>query len=230
MLYVFTGSDTVRARQQAHVLLDTLPSPLRITAEDYTLSTLMSYIESVSLFGEPEPLVLDMVGTADGALEDIISAASGLAESERVFVLIEGKIPAAGARALKKYAKKYTEVEGVERKDERFNTFLLGDALLRKDKKSLWVLLARARMAGVSPEEVAGTLAWQLKAARLALLSMSAAEAGLKEFPYKKAKSARTHFKAEELEQLSTSLMSLYHEGHLGKDMEVALERFVLRL
>jgi hypothetical protein len=83
---------------------------------------------------------------------------------------------------------------------------------------------------GLSAEEIIGTLWWQLKTLRLAMLTKSAEEAGVKDFPYNKAKRALKNFKDGEIETLSLRLLNLYHDGHAGKcDIDLALEEWVLR-
>ena len=100
---------------------------------------------------------------------------------------------------------------------------------LKRIKKNLWMLLQEARLAGLRPEEIAGMLWWQLKAMRIAAVSSSAVEAGMKEYPFKKASGALRNFSEGEIELLSKGLLSLYHEGHQGlRDMELALEEWVL--
>jgi hypothetical protein len=66
---------------------------------------------------------------------------------------------------------------------------------------------------------------------RLAALTNSATEAGMKDYPYRKAKQALQKFSPEELLHLSHSLLELYHQGHKGVvDLQVGLERWVLKL
>ena len=91
--------------------------------------------------------------------------------------------------------------------------------------------MVAARQAGVSAEEVIGILWWQLKTLRLAAVTKSAPEAGMKDFPYNKAKRALGNFSDGELETLSHSVLRVYHDGHAGKtDIDFALEQFVLSL
>jgi hypothetical protein len=93
------------------------------------------------------------------------------------------------------------------------------------------VLLQEARQSGLREEEIIGMLWWQLKSLRLALVTNSADEAGMKEFPYTKAKRALSTFAPGEVVLLSQSLLELYHAGHSGQsDMDVALEEWVLTL
>jgi hypothetical protein len=66
---------------------------------------------------------------------------------------------------------------------------------------------------------------------RLAERTKSAEEAGQKPFVYSKAKRALSAFKEGELDSISRDLLSIYHDGHLGKrDIDLALERWVLTL
>jgi hypothetical protein len=107
----------------------------------------------------------------------------------------------------------------------------MSDALAVKDKRSLWLLLQEAKAGGMSAEEIVGILSWQLKSIRLAAMTKNFTEAGMKEYPYKKAKSALNIFKIEEVEQKAHDLIKLYHAGHRGeRDMDLALEEWVLRL
>jgi len=72
---------------------------------------------------------------------------------------------------------------------------------------------------------------WQLKALRLAKQTSSASEAGMKDFPYNKAKRALAKFSEGEVEKLAQSLLEVYHDGHAGvRDMETSLEEWILRL
>ncbi len=105
------------------------------------------------------------------------------------------------------------------------------EALATKDKRKLWVLLQEARLAGQRDEDIIGLLWWQLKALRLAKITRNADEAGMKEFPYSKAKRALGKFGDGEVEKLSHSLLELYHDGHAGRrDMDMALEEWVLSI
>jgi hypothetical protein len=70
---------------------------------------------------------------------------------------------------------------------------------------------------------------WQLKTLRLAELTQSADEAGVKSFPYDKAKRSLSKFAPGEVVALSESLLRLYHDARAGKrDLILALERWVL--
>jgi DNA polymerase III delta subunit len=172
--------------------------------------------------------VLDELMVDAAARAELIDGAEVLAASPHTVVVIEGKLLAADTKVLKEHATTWYESKAAE--SQRFNPFSMADALAKKDKKTLWLLLSRAREAGLAPEEIIGTLFWQLKAMRLAKLVASAAEADMKDFPFNKAKSAARNFSVSELTLLSDALVEVYHEGHLGTDINLALEQWVLKV
>jgi DNA polymerase III delta subunit len=232
MLYVFSGSDTILTRKRAHDAIAKEASSgatvRTFLPETYEVGAVQSVLQSTSLFGGRECVVFDTVSDAAGALEEMVEGAEGLAGSPHTVVVIEVKLSADHAKVLKKYAEEWFESKAPE--SERFNPFSLADALAKRDKKTLWLLLMRARSAGLSPEEIIGTLFWQLKSLRLTRVTQSAAEADMKDFPYTKAKAAVKQFSPQDLERLSHTLVTLYHEGHLGTNIDLALEKWVLTI
>lgn len=232
MLYVFSGNDVVVVREKAHTQIAKLEAgglgARRIEAEHYATGVLPSLAESVSLFGVPEIIILDTLSDVAGALEDIVAHAEILSRSVNTFVILENKILGTSAKELKTHAKEYIVCDSAK---QTFNIFSLSEALAQKDKKSLWLSLLRARENGCKVEDIIGTLSWQLKSLRLARLCTTAEEAGMKDFPFRKAQRANTKFSTKELQDLSLSLVTLYHEGHAGiVDIDLALEKWVLSI
>lgn len=232
MLYVFSGGDIIETRKRAHECIaqrEAEGATVRtVLGETYEHGVVSSVSQSASLFGGTECVVFDTFGDNTDAFSELVEHIEILKDSPHAVVVIEGKLSADDAKVFKQHAKEFVETKaGVK---EFFNAFSMADALAKKDKKMLWVLFTRAQNAGLSPEEIVGTLFWQLKAIRLSKVTKSAGEADIKDFPYNKAKSAGKNFTAEELERLSEELITLYHEGHLGSDMSLSLERWVLRV
>lgn len=232
MLYVFSGNDAVGVRKDAHAFIETYEVrgvPVeRITSENYSAGQILELAFSRPLFGEEVLVVLDTPSEEEGMFEECLSMAQALAEAPHTFVVLEKKLSATENRTLKKHAKEYHDVQG-EILNERFNTFSLADALSKRDKKLLWVLYMRAKMAGIAPEEIIGVLFWQVKSLRLAQNTKSAGAAGMKDFQYRKVKSAAAKFSTSDLNNLSRSLIDIYHKGHRGEvDIETALEKFLL--
>lgn len=232
MLEVYYGNDTekVRAKVQARVaaLKQSGVEVSMIDADGFTPGVLRDAVGANSLFGEALGFVLDMPSVDAELAEETKEQLAAMAESVHAFLVLEGPLLAA---AKKPYAKHAATIEEFKKAaDQRFNTFALADALASKNKKQLWLLLQEARAVGEKAEGMIGILWWQLKALRLAALTGSAAEAGMKDFPYNKAKRSLAKFGEGEVEKLSASLLALYHDGHAGMvDIDDALEEWVLR-
>ncbi len=233
MLRVYFGNNAVEARKTAFDFADTeLESGKTletIDVDNYEPGIFADAAGGASLFGGEVLYVIDTPSLKSEMYEDVLNNLEHFATSLHIFVVIEGPLLAPERKKFEKYAESLEEFKAGAA--ERFNTFALADALARKDKKSLWLLYSEARMSGIPLEEIAGVLWWQLKTLRLASLTRSASEAGVKDFSYNKAKRALGKFAGGELEKLSHSLLSLQHESRLGRcELDIALERFVLGL
>jgi DNA polymerase III delta subunit len=235
MLYVFYGDDRQRVRAAADLLIDSLReregdlTVERIEGEGYESGRLANLAAAASLFGGKKLYLIDVPTEALELWGEVLREAGVLQESEHHFIILERPLVVADKKQLQKAA--ITIEEYKAEKVDRFNTFSLADALARKDKKNLWILLQDATKAGIKTEEAIGILWWQLKTMRLAAKTKSATEAGVKEFSYTKAKRALAVFAPGEIEVLSRKLLQLYHDGHMGKcDIDLALEEWVLRM
>lgn len=232
MLAVFYGNDAIRARAaaQAYASNQSGDEPVtRIEAGEYQPGRLRAAAGEVPLFGGPAAYLID-AAIPDAVLrEELEAALPALAESANRFVVIEGPLLAAAVKRYRPHAAEMQEYKKAAA--ARFNNFALADALLRRDKRALWLLLAEARRRGAADEEIVGILWWQLKTLRLSSLAPSAAAAGLADNSYQKAKRALPQFPAGELERLSHALIALVHDSRLGGSaLDLALERWVLRL
>lgn len=233
MLEVYFGNDTDAVRQHALKRSAALKAAgvevSTVTGDQYQSGMLRDAVGANSLFGGALGFVVDTPSSEVDLQTEVTEQLEAMAASEHVFVVIEGPLLAAAKKPYQKHAATLEEFKKAA--SERFNTFAMADALATKNKKQLWLLLQQARQAGESAEAVIGILWWQLKTLRLAALTGSATEAGLKDFPYNKAKRALGGFAPGELEQLSQSLLKVYHDGHAGQVViDDALEAWVLRV
>ncbi len=233
MITVFYGTDTLTIRQAARDRLATLVDQgyqMEQFSDDVpTTADIARMVGSVSLFGAASVYLLDQPSDSEEFWEAILASVTDLLHSSNHLIIIE--------RGLLAPAKKKLGIPGVEMHEcmatvakSSFDPFLINDALLAKDKKSLWVLLQRARLQGIPVEETIGILWWQLKSLRLVAMSASAAMAGMKSYPYDKTKRSLRNFKPGEVESLSRTLLRVYHDGRGGvKDIDNALEEWVLQ-
>lgn len=230
MLQIFCGNDPIQVRQKAFAFIakrEEKGARLQgVDVDTYEKGVVADAVGALSLFGGETVYLFDTPSedeTFDTEVHELLEA---LSESPTQFVVIEGPLLAAQKKAYEKYG---VLEEYKASAKERFNAFALADALSRRDKKTLWMGLCDAKREGLSAEEIIGTLWWQLKTLRLALHTKTAEEAGMKDFPYNKAKRALSNFKEGELEKLSHALLAVYHQGHMGEvDIDLALEKWCL--
>ncbi len=233
MLYVYFGNDVVQVREKAFAFVRTLTVDdtlvTHITPERYEEGMIIDLAQGSSLFSSTQVCVVDTLSDDSEILESALKHLEEMQMSTNHFVVIETSLNASNKKKIEVHAEKIEELTA--EKIEKFNAFSLTDAFLRRDKKSLWILLIEAWKNGLKNEEIIGVLMWQVKVLRLAERTKSAEEAGQKEYVYNKAKRALSLFKKGELDAISRRLLTIYHDGHLGRhDTSLALERWALTL
>jgi len=233
MLSLYFGNDVVAARGAALKAVDEIVSESgarlnKIESGSFARGLLSDMLGATSLFGGTELYLIDTPSEDVEFYNEIISVLSEMSASANHFLVIENSLLAAEKKKFEKWA---TVMEEFKKTAETpFNVWAMADALAQRDKKSLWVLLQDAKRAGLVAEEIIGTIWWQLKNLRLAMMAKSAVEAGMKDFPFNKAKRALSNFKPGEIEILSRDLLEVYHNGHGGvRDIDEGLEEWVLR-
>ena len=229
MIAVFYGGDRIKAGKAAGVFIAKQKADEIISFDEITAdaATLLSHAGQAALFGGNKLIKCDGVFEREDVQEAILKNLGSFSKSLNIFVFIESSLDAETGKRLKKYANAFEEYRAAKKK-EAFNIFSLAEALGRRDKKSLWVLLVKALRAGKPPEEIAGTLFWQLKV--LYILSQGGGTT-LNPFVMSKGKANLRNWKREELLDLSYKLINGYHAAHRGRgDLAIAHERFALSI
>ncbi|MEN9614264.1 MAG: hypothetical protein RLZZ347_571 [Candidatus Parcubacteria bacterium] len=251
MIYLLYGEDTVSARAKAHELIAVLQkkkpnaSFFTMMAEHCDASRLQEFAGGQGLFEQKYIVFLDRVLETAEAKEAFLDCVKAISESDNIFVMLEGKLDKATLTKIEKKAEKVQEfvfsagakVASKSAAGDRpatipeFNIFVLSDALGKKDKKSLWVFYQKALLSDTPPEEISGTLFWQVKSMLTARVSNTALESGLNPFVFQKSKAYEKNYPGDSLRELSEKLVSIYHDAHRGKgDFAIALERLILSL
>jgi len=248
MIHLFYGENTGKAREKFHEFLDGFfaknpDAPLfEMNAESWSEEKFEELLASQGLFGGGSVIVFDSLLQDVDAEGTILENLKEMKESPNLFVIIEGKLTKVIAERIAKKAETAEEffAEKTAKKIE-FDRFALSDALGRRSKKDAWVLFQKSLDAGGVAEEIHGMLFWQVKSMILATSSKTAGEAGLNPFVFRKSLTFAKNFTEEELKDLSSRLVSIYHEARrgglpavarnpaaqAGDELSIALEKFV---
>lgn len=228
MLIVFYGNDKVRLLSSVRdfILKADFDEQISFDDSNVQIEEILAISEQNALFGGRKIVKLDSTLEDERFKEIFFKNLENFKKSENLFVLLENSLLAGDLKKLRGISESIQEFKLQEKRGEKFNIFLLADALSSRDKKTLWVLYEKALLAGKSPEEISGTIFWQLKT--LLLVQMGNTKS-LNPYVASKAKSSIKNFKNGELENLILNLIKKYHEARRGRgDMEIALERFIL--
>ncbi len=239
MIYFLYGSDfsKVRTKLREIIVSQQKKNPdasyFKIEADTWRESSLEELLGSAGLFQNKYLIVLDGVFGDKKTGEKALPFLKDMANSQNIFIIVEGELTKEVGGKIEKKAEKTQHFSSPLEKTKKksFDVFALTDAFGVRDKKQLWVLYQRALLEGVSTEEIHRLLLWQVKAILAVFISKDVRESGLNPFVYKKAASFSRNFSKEELINLETSLVIMYHDARRGVlDFDIGLERFVLNI
>ncbi len=225
MMVVFVGGDRSGFEAALQGFLKKNALGVYTSIDDPTIDHIQSCVFAQDLFAGPQVYVFRDVHKE--VFEGTVSLVSKLS-TENVLVFQVEKILKKEREVLEK--NNWTIIElSQEKAKKSAPSFLLADAFLKRDKKAVFSALHVELMAK-PPEEVHRGLWYQVKSMKLVASGASETDSGLHPFVYKKVKQACKLFSEEELDAMSESLVSMYHESHRGElDFPVALEQFALR-
>jgi DNA polymerase III delta subunit len=201
--------------------------------DNFSVNGLEELIVSMGLFEQKYIIALDNIFQNKEAKEFILKRIKEIGLSENIFIFLEGELDKKTVTKIEKHSEKVQEfIKSIQNKKQKdFNIFSLTDAICRRDRKKAWVLFQQAVAEGVSPENIHGTIFWGIKSILLATSAKRAKEAGLSPFVFSKSILFSKNFKEGELENISSRLVSVYHESRRGgMELSAALEIFILSI
>jgi DNA polymerase III delta subunit len=237
MIIFIHGENTEKARNKAHELIDSLrkkkpdASFFKINSENWNEGLITEYAMGQGLFSNKYIVFLDKICENKDLKDSFIDKLDEMKSSENVFIILEGKLDKITITKIEKRSDKVQLFELIEKtyKKEDFNIFSLGEALGNRDKKNLWILYRSALNNGKVPEEIHGTLFWQLKSIAIASKTDSATNSGLSPFVFSKSKNYLKNFKQQEIFNMLNTLISISHDSRRGiGEIETSLERWIL--
>ena len=237
MFYLIYGADTHKARKKLHELLDLAQKKrpgaeiFKLTSENWNEGQFDELLISRGLFEQKYTVVLDNLFERKEIKDYILDRLKGLADSEQIFLIIEGKIDASSLKKISSQAKQAQEFVKAETGKQELNIFSITEGLVRKDKKHLWISYVDLLGKGAGVEEIHGILFWQIKNMILANGAQSQMDSGLSPYVYKNSLTGARNYKEEELLEMSLDLVGMTHKVRQGQgDLEIVLEKWILTL
>lgn len=226
MLHIFLGENESETRVEAKrfakdLILDASNKVNEIDVDSPVLFD--ELILSQSLFGGTFVYFIDLFGKNKETMSQFEENFEKFVDSKNIFVI--SLLDFVGKN--KKIFLHNVDSKKTDKKE--ISIFSLSDAIAKKDKKNAWLLYRSFLDRGMSPEEIHGTIFWQIKSLALAKVSNDAISAKMKPFVFSKAKGFLENFKDGEVENWLSRLVEIYHKSHRGEyKLENALEVFIL--
>lgn len=206
MIYILSGNDTKKKNAYLKKLYKN-DLPIFVPNKDVSKKELFDQAGSVSLFGGSPIVVLENI-IKEGNITFFQEDLSILEDSKTIFIFLEEKLLAPDIKKYKKYATIEDFNIEIKKQIPKINIFGIADAFSRKDKIGTWIIYREAISQGVSPEEISGIIFWKIKTMIL---------------------TGTKFFSVNELKNLSSLLVSIYHDSHRGEsDFVIGLEQFIL--
>ncbi len=234
MITIFSGNDYINKKSAYSSFVSSLKEEGGVVfyicdEESSSLDSLDRYASGGGMFFDRVCVTLQDPLSNKNIKEKIYENIELLKESNTVFIFIEnGEL---SAEEKKFFEKNKTQINEFSLEDEsKYNSFVLTDALLQKDKKKFWVELQKYLSTGESAEAIHGLLWWQIKALTMLSLGVSQKDSGLKDFPYRKTKSSLKNFEKQDMISFSREFADLVVSSRRkGSPLSSEIELFFLK-
>lgn len=237
MLYFLYG-DVSKAAEKARSMVDALLSKqpdaarFKIDSDNWSQGEMEGLLHGQGLFSQRYIIELRHLFEKADTAESVLSFLPEIASSENIFIWVDRDVDEKNIKEIEKHAAKVQEFSVAKKFDNKpeFNLFSLGDALIDRNKQKLWTLFQDA-LNYFPPEEIHGTLFWQMKNMVLVGKVKTATDADMKPFVFSKAKQASKKYSENEMEKMLGKLLAVSHESRRGNhDFGIALERWILSI
>ena len=236
MLYFLYG-DIPKAAEKARSMVDSLiakqpdAARFKIDGQNWEENEIKGLLHGQGLFSQRYIVEFRHLFEKAETSESVISFLPELASSENIFIWVDQEVDENSLEEIQKHAAKVQKFEEAKKVEKpKFNSFVLADALCERNKQKLWMNYIDA-LNFSEPQELHGTLFWQMKSMMLAQKYKTAGEVDMKPFPFNKAKIGAKEYSEEELEKLTNDLLAVSHDSRRGMhNFEIALERWVLSI
>lgn len=214
MIYLFTGDDAKKKFQAYEKFVNTLSGKMEVftfSRNNFDINQIEGFYAGAGLFFSECAVVFQHILEREENVDMILKKLPTMSTSSNTFVFLESKLNKPVLDAFKKSKAEINLFVLSKEKKEKFNNFLLANALGNKDKLSLWIYFRQAMDLGVGMEELIGVLFWKVKDMIL--------------------KKNFSKFKEEDLQNIASRLSVLLPEARKkGLDDQAAFEQFILEI
>jgi hypothetical protein len=214
MIYLFAGDDARTKHANYEKFAKSIPADAEtffISRNTFDRNQIESLYSGAGLFSAKSTVIFSGVLEYEETREFILDKLPDMGESDNIFVFLESKLTKPILDAFRKARAELNIFELPKEKKEKFNNFLLANALGDRDKLNLWVYYRQAVDLGVGLEELVGVLFWKAKDMLL--------------------KRNFSKLSEQELKDFSSKISYILPEARTsGRDAEAELERFLLEM
>lgn len=204
MIYILVGGD--REKNNTFLNKNIQKGLTPIFYSDFNKEMILNEALSNSFFGNENFYVFDNL-ISDNNIDFKDAELKTINDSPKIFVLREDKLTVLNEKKYKKFSN-ILRFEKKIKKPKGDGVFEIADYLGLNNKLKAWIFYRKAIDMGIEPEAISGVLFWKVK-------SMITSGSKI--------------FKTDDLKKMSSSLVCIYHDSHLGKgDMALSLEKFIL--
>ncbi len=237
MFYILHGNAFQKKQERLEELLVALKKKrpntdvISVNDETWSVERIDALLEGTSLFDDKYIVVLSHIIHDPGIKKEVFKKIENFSVSDHIFILFDDELSKADEKKLSAFS--YASEHISEHKKDRVQPtlFALTDAVGERKRKQAWELYVNAIRSGKTAEEIHGLIFWAVKSMRAAAISKTAEEAGMKAFPFKKAKENVQNYTVEELEKLSLTFIEILLEDRRGgTPLRISIERVLLEL
>lgn len=165
MLYLFSGDDTKKRNTSCEAFLKTFQGAemFTITKNDFDLLQIRNFHSGTNLFAAKTAVIFRDILENEELASTILAELPAMGESGNTFIFVERKLLKPALDAFKKARAELNVFELPKQKKEKYDNFLVANALAARDKFNCWLHFRRAVDLGVSLDELSGVMFWKVK-------------------------------------------------------------------
>jgi len=172
MIYLFYGDDTKNKHASYGKFIKSMSAQTNASADtqrffigknDFNPMETESFYSGSGLFFTKCVVIFTNIFEKEETLNFVLNKLVLMNESSNDFIFLEGILNKSIVDVFKKARAEINAFELPKEKKEKFNNFLLANALGNKDKLNLWIYFRQAMDKGVEMEELIGVLFWKAK-------------------------------------------------------------------